>query len=116
MGKTFNIGSIVGGAPVEATQRREHRQIKTDQSEAMPVEAAAHITRGKGRPRKTDGSKGAYFVVDADQLTKVQQIAKDNGLQIKQVLGKALASFIEAYEAKHGTIKVAAPKDINELI
>jgi len=115
MGKKFDIGAIVGNAPVEATQRREQRQAKVDQTEVVAVEATPDVPR-RGRPRKTDGSKGAYFVVDAHQLAKVQQIAKDNGLQIKQIIGKALASFIEAYESKHGVIKVAPQKDIDDLI
>lgn len=115
MAKKFNIGSIVGGAPVEATQRKEQRQTSNEPRKTTPAETR-QATRGKGRPCKTDGSKGAYFVVDANQLAKVQQIAKDNGLQIKQVLGKALASFIDAYESKHGVIKIAEAKDINDLI
>lgn len=115
MGKTFNIGNIVGGSPINATLPKDKRQSKGKESVVDEV-VYSQTTRGKGRPRKTDGSKGAYFVVDPEQLAKIQQIAKDNGLQIKQVLGKALSSFIEAYEAKHGTINVTQHKDINELI
>lgn len=116
--KSFGEGltSLLGGAPTASTQRREQRQVQSDPSEAQAPEVAEPTQKSKGRPRKTDGSKGAFFVVDAEQLMKVQQIAKDNGLQIKQVLGKALATFIEAYEAKHGKITITESRDIDELI
>lgn len=113
MAKNFNIGSIVGDAPKKATQRADERQAQVPEASKVLYGGNA---RGKGRPRKTDGSKGAYFVVDAAQLAKVQQIAKDNGLQIKQVLGKALTLFIDAYEAKHGKVEISDHKDINDLI
>lgn len=116
--KSFGAGltSLLGGAPATSTQRRQDRQPSIDPKADEAKEITQTSTRGKGRPRKTDGSKGAYFVVDAEQLAKVQTIARANGLQIKQVLGKALSMFLDEYEKKHGVIEPTRQTDIDELI
>lgn len=70
----------------------------------------------KGRPKKTDGSIGAYFVVDPVQYEKMQAIAKQHGLQMKQLVGKAFAMFLSSYETKYGEVTTFENGNIDNLI
>lgn len=72
---------------------------------------------GRGRPRRgccspeqTKDYVRISTIAHKDKYAKIQEISLRESLQIKEVLEAAMDFAIEAYEAKHGEIKVRNAK------
>lgn len=101
-------------APVEeATPEEEEDLINSVDDPELKEKLRQKRLENNGRPKKgtqreslTQGYTRACMVVNAEKYAKMRAISLLETLSIKEVMEAAMDLAIEAYEAKHGVIKV----------
>ena len=86
-----------------------------DAAEAKNENPEVPQKRKVGRPRKSEFGAAsneirATFIVDADLIRKVKYISLAESSLLKDVISSALQSYVDAWEAENGKIKLPKKK------
>lgn len=108
--------------PDSDTSAKTRQQEIIDSVDDEELKEALHRRqiKGRGRPRKGCSSPEQTklytrisTIAHKDKYAKIMEIAFRESLQIKEVIEAAMDLAIEAYESKHGEIKLSQKKKGN---
>ena len=117
-----NLASLMNGinghtkaSEPEVTAVGQPESTAAEVTEEMKANLEANRRRNVGRPRKGEsGSKTnevrATFIVDPELIRKVKYISLVEGSLLKDVISEALTTYIGAWEAENGKIRLPQKK------
>ena len=111
-----NLASLMNGIMGDTKPSElEVTAIGQPDSTAAEVTEEMKANLNVGRPRKGEsGSKTnevrATFIVDPELIRKVKYISLVESSLLKDVISKALTSYIEAWESENGKIRLPKKK------
>lgn len=105
---TYNLGLV---ATEKSGLSREELEEEISDSETRSLLEKRRLQarqegRKAGRPKGENSEKETRmtFIVDKRQLSKMKQIAYDEGVFIKEILFEALEMYIKKYERENGEV------------
>lgn len=117
-----NLASLMNGIMGESRPTEpvapaigQSEATATEVTEEMKANLEVNRRRNVGRPRKGEsGSKTnevrATFIVDPELIRKVKYISLVEGSLLKDVISEALTTYIGAWEAENGKIRLPPKK------
>lgn len=114
---TYDLGLITreenGLSPEELTNEVRDKETRSLLEERRLQ--ARQEGKKAGRPKGENSEKETRmtFIIDKIQLSKIKQIAYDEGTFIKEILFDALAMYLKKYEKDNGEV---IPKGRSKII
>lgn len=117
------VNNVIGTPATKQSSPTPSQQEETSPvAETVTVEEVEkeQKTVHRGRPVKNvEATENFCGRADSVKLAKIRTVAEKENIPIKDLYNLAFDLFIQAYEEKHGTIRVKAKQskgDVNSLI